>query len=50
MLKTQWAKEEANEKEAQRQLFVLNRERNLDLIAHNEVERGLRDQKESLEK
>lgn len=50
MLKTQWTKEEHNEKEAERQLFILNRERNLDLIAHNEVERGLRSQKESIEK
>lgn len=50
MLLSQWANEESSEKEAERQLFVLNRERNLDLIAHNEVERGLRDQKESIEK
>jgi hypothetical protein len=28
----------------------LNRERNLDLIAHNEVERGLRSQKDNIEK
>ena len=42
MLTGQWQSEEQREKEAERQLFILNRERNLDLIAHNEVERGLR--------
>ena len=50
MLKGQWQSEEQREKEAERQLFILNRERNLDLIAHNEVERGLRAQKDSIEK
>lgn len=50
MLKTQWQREADQEKEAERQLFVLNRERNLDLIAHNEVERGLRTQKDNIEK
>ena len=50
MLKTQWKREEEQEKEAERQLFILNRERNLDLIAHNEVERGLRSQKDMIEK
>lgn len=50
MLQQQWKNEEEAEKEAERQLFILNRERNLDLIAHNEVERGLRQQKDMIEK
>jgi len=50
MLQNQWKREEESEKEAERQLFILNRERNLDLIQHNEVERGLRAQKDGLEK
>jgi hypothetical protein len=42
MLKTQWAKEEAMDKEAERQKFLLNRERNLELINHNAAEKELR--------
>lgn len=42
MLKTQWAKEIEADKEAERQKFVLNRERNLELIKHNAAERELR--------
>jgi len=38
MLRTQWQREEEQEKELERQKFVLNRERNLDLIRHNEAE------------
>ena len=42
MLNEQWEIEHANEKEADRQKFVLNRERNIELINHNAAERELR--------
>ena len=42
MLKQQWVKEEAMDKEAERQKFLLNRERNLELINHNAAEKELR--------
>lgn len=42
MLKGQWAKEIEADKEAERQKFILNRERNLELINHNAAERELR--------
>jgi len=41
MLKTQWKNEEERENEAERQRFLLNRERNLELAAHNATEREL---------
>lgn len=41
MLKEQWAKEIAADAEADRQKFVLNRERNLEIIQHNVAEREL---------
>lgn len=41
MLKTQWAREIAADSEADRQKFVLNRERNLEIIQHNVAEREL---------
>ena len=37
MLKQQWAKEVANDAEAERQKFILNRERNIEIIQHNSV-------------
>ena len=43
MLATHWTKEEEAEREAERQKFVLNRERNLELIRHNEAEKVLRE-------
>ena len=42
MLKTQWKAEEAADAEAERQRFVLNRERNSELINHNANELGLK--------
>lgn len=50
MLKTQWAKELEADKEAVRQQFILNRERNLELINHNAAERELRKIQEEAEK
>jgi len=38
MLKTNWKSEEEYEREMERQKFVVNRERNLDLIRHNDAE------------
>lgn len=41
MLKQQWAREVSADNEAERQKFVLNRERNLEIIQHNVAEREL---------
>jgi len=41
MLKHQWAREVQADNEAERQKFVLNRERNLEIIQHNVAEREL---------
>ena len=43
MLKDQWTKEEEFERELERQKFILNRERNLELLRHNEAEKKLRE-------
>ncbi len=50
MLKEQWSKELASDKEADRQKFVLNKERNLELIKHNAAEKVLRDAQVGLDK
>lgn len=50
MLKTQWKIEEEREKEAERQRFLLNRERNLELTAHNATERELHNLAQQAEK
>ena len=50
MLKDQWSKEAQMDQEAERQKFVLNRERNLELIKHNAAERELRQAAEHAEK
>ena len=42
MLKKQWAIEANQDKEADRQKFILNRERNIELINHNQAERELK--------
>jgi hypothetical protein len=44
MLKEQWKREEEHEREMERQRHVLNRERNMELIRHNEAEQLLRDE------
>jgi len=41
MLKSQWAREIEADNEAERQKFILNRERNLEIIQHNVAEREL---------
>ena len=43
MLKQQWAIEEEKEKMDAQQQFLLNRERNLELISHNATEKQLRE-------
>ena len=43
MLREQWAIEEQREKQDAEQRFMLNRERNLELIAHNATEKQLRE-------
>ena len=50
MLNNQWKSEEERERELERQKFVLNRERNLELIRHNEAEKQLREEQLRLEK
>lgn len=50
MLKEQWAREIEADKEADRQKFILNRERNLELINHNAAERELRGIQQEAEK
>jgi hypothetical protein len=44
MLREQWAVEEQKEKQDADQRFLLNRERNLELITHNATEKSLREQ------
>jgi len=39
MLKQQWVREDLIDAEQERQKFVLNRERNLELINHNAAEK-----------
>ena len=50
MLAEQWKREEEQERELERQKFILNRERNLELIRHNEAEKLLREEQLRLEK
>jgi hypothetical protein len=50
MLNEQWQRELQMDKNAEHQKFILNRERNLELIKHNEAERELRQAQEAFEK
>lgn len=50
MLKGQWAKEEVLTKHAEQEKFILNRERNRELIMHNQQEKALREQADLAEK
>lgn len=50
MLKQQWAIEDQNEKKSEHERFLLNRERNLELIQHNAQERHIRELAENAEK
>lgn len=50
MLKAQWQIEDEKEREADRQKFLLNRERNLELIQHNAQEKHIREMADQAEK
>jgi hypothetical protein len=50
MLRRQWALDQEREKQAERERQILNRERNLGLLKHNQQEKGLREQAELAEK
>jgi len=50
MLKTQWDDELSREKYAEQEKFILNRERNRELITHNKQERALKEQADLAEK
>lgn len=50
MLQNQWRLEDEKEKEAEKQKFLLNRERNLELIQHNAQEKYIRELAEKAEK
>lgn len=50
MLKKQWVLEAESDKEADRQKFILNRERNLEIIGHNVAEKELREIQANAEK
>ena len=50
MLQQQWAVEEQKEKQDAEQRFMLNRERNLELIQHNATEKALREQAEQADR
>ena len=50
MLKTQWDRELAHEKKREEERYILNLERNKELIAHNAQEKILREQAELSEK
>lgn len=50
MLKAQWQIEDEKEKDTERQKFLLNRERNLDLIQHNAQEKQIRELADLAEK
>ena len=50
MLRQQWAVEEQKEKQENDQQFLLNRERNLELIQHNAMEKQLREQAQQVER
>ena len=50
MLKRQWKAEQEADAEVERQKFVLNRERNIELINHNAAEKELRQIAQQAEK
>jgi hypothetical protein len=50
MLNEQWKREEEQEREMERQRHVLNRERNIELLRHNDLEKQLREEQLRAEK
>lgn len=43
MLKRQWALDQEKEKNLEKERQILNRERNIELMKHNQQEKGLRE-------
>jgi len=50
MLNEKWKQEQEADKEAEKQKFILNRARNIELIKHNEAEKQLRSMQSETEK
>ena len=50
MLKEQWMREQEQERELERQRHLLNKERNLELLRHNDAEKVLKDDQMRSEK
>lgn len=50
MLNQQWRSEEDREREMERQRYILNMERNLELLRHNDAEKALREEQLRIEK
>ena len=50
MLKRQWALDQEKERNLEKERQILNRERNIELMKHNQQEKGLREQAEPAEK
>jgi len=50
MLKQQWSIEQSQDTKAEKEKFILNRERNIELINHNAAERELRQIQQEAEK
>lgn len=50
MLKEQWMREQEQERELERQRHLLNKERNLELLRHNDAEKVLKDDQMRAEK
>lgn len=50
MLKRQWALDQEKERNLEKERQILNRERNIELMKHNQQEKGLREQAELAEK
>lgn len=50
MLNEQWKREEEQEHEMERQRHILNRERNMELLRHNDAEKQLREEQLRVEK
>ena len=44
MLKEQWVREQEQEREMERQKHLLGKERNLELLRHNDAEKGLKEE------
>jgi len=50
MLKEQWMREQEQERKLEQQKHVVNKERNLELLRHNDAEKILKDEQLRFEK